>query len=134
MPLLIKRPMPVATFELPIEVNCDAMHFTVAGRCMTPLDDQQQALFLAALKPLRLDWPYPQRNSRGHNAWLYIAPLAGEEAKVAVVVNTDGHLVKLRAFSPSYDGLPAKTLTFAIFLPPAVAADPPGQFTLVGPN
>jgi hypothetical protein len=134
MPLPIKPPTPAVTFELPLEVSCEAMRFTVAGRCMTPLDHRQQALFLAALKPLRLDWPHPQLDGRGQSAWLYIASLAGEDAQVAVVVNTDGHLLKLRAFRPAYDRLPAKTMAFAIFLPPAMAYDPPGQFALTGPG
>ncbi|GGM32596.1 hypothetical protein ACFQDN_22955 [Pseudomonas asuensis] len=134
MPLPTKPPTPVATFELPIEVKCDSMHFTVAGRCMTPLDIQQQALFLAALKPLRLDWPHPQRDSRGHSAWLYIAQLASQETQVAVVVNTEGRLLKLRAFSPTYDGLPSKTLTFAIFRPPPGASERQSQLALASPN
>lgn len=134
MPLPIKRPTPLPTFELPIEVSCDAMRFDVVGRCMTPLDEEQQALFLDALRPLRLDWPHPQRTSRGHSTWLYIAPLVGEDAQVAVVVNTQGHLLKLRAFRPTYDGTPGKTLTFAIFLPPAVVTEPPGQLLLPSPS
>lgn len=133
MPLPIKPPTPAVTFELPLEVSCEAMRFTVAGRCMTPLDHRQQALFLAALKPLRLDWPHPQLDARGHSAWLYIASLAGEDVQVAVVVNTDGHLLKLRAFRATYDGLPGKTIAFAIFLPPSsLTNEPPGHFASKG--
>lgn len=103
----------------PDEVHCCEMTFTVPGKCLTPLDHGQQQQLLAALQPIRLDWKHPQRDRRGFQAWVYFAPVAGEEILVAVVLDDQGRLLKLRGLIQGRDGRPEQTLVFATFAPPS---------------
>lgn len=107
----------VAAGFLPEQVCCEKMSFFVPDNCLTPLDRSQQLLLLAALQPLRLDWDQPQRDRRGYQAWLYMAKWRADEMMVAVVLDQQARLIKLRAMQNECAGMCGPTLVFAAFAP-----------------
>lgn len=110
-----------AALMMPTDVRCDAMLFSATGKCLTPLNSEQQRLLRLALSPMCLDWPQPQRDHRGHLAWLYRAGQNDAAMLVAVVLDREHRLHKLRAMRAEPDGTPGQTLLYARFALPDAA-------------
>lgn len=134
MTLLKNPPLPVE--GLPEEVRCGEMVFTVPGKCLAPLDHNKHTLLMAALKPVCLDWKHPQRDRRGFEAWVYHATDGSEPMMVAVVLDDQRRLLKLRGLTMSSEGGPSHTLVYATFSPPTgtMGLKPPIGQRLISPR